>query len=62
MNDFLRKQVKEVKAFQYIKYIELAEYIEIKPNSFYNWLKGQYDFSFETQQRLKFIIEDLTEC
>lgn len=62
MNDFLRKQVKELKAYQDIRYIELAEYLEIKPNSFYNWLRGQYDLSFDRQQRLKQIIEDLKEC
>ena len=49
MNNILRKQVKELKVYQDIKYIELAEYLEIKPNSFYNWLKGQYDFSFDRQ-------------
>ena len=61
MNNILRKQVKELKVYQDIKYIELAEYLEIKPNSFYNWLKGQYDFSFDRQQKLMNIIDNLKE-
>lgn len=44
-NDFLRKQVKELKIFQDISYKEIAEYLEIQRNSFYNWLKGYYNLS-----------------
>lgn len=61
MNDILRKQVKELKMLQDIQYKEIAEYLEIKPHSFYNWLKEQYDFSFDRQQQLKEIIETLKE-
>lgn len=61
MNEILRKRVKLLKANQDIKYLEIAEYLEVKPNSFYNWLKGQYDFCFDTQQRLKEIISNLWE-
>lgn len=61
MNEILRKKVKLLKANQDIKYLEIAEYLEVKPNSFYNWLKGQYDFCFDTQQRLNEIISNLWE-
>ena len=61
MNNILRKQVKELKMLQDIQYKEIAEYLDIRPNSFYNWLKGQYDFSFDRQQQLKEIIENLKE-
>ena len=39
----------------------LADYLEIKTSSFYNWLKGQYDFSTERQNRLAEIIGNLKE-
>ena len=38
--DILRKKVKLLKALQKVTYKELAEYIEISPKSFYNWLNG----------------------
>lgn len=47
MDNILREQVKELKIKQDIMYKEIAEYLEIKPNSFYNWLKGQYSLSFD---------------
>lgn len=40
MQDNLRKEVKLLKALQSISYTEIADYLEIKKNSFYNWLKG----------------------
>lgn len=45
MQDELRKSVKMLKVLQGVTYTELAGLLEIKRNSFYNWLKGQYDFS-----------------
>lgn len=44
-NEILRKQVKELKVYQDINYKEIAEYLEIQRNSFYNWLKGYYNLS-----------------
>ncbi len=46
MNDKeLRKKVKLLKATDSIKsYTELAEMLEMSRDSFYNWLKGYYDF------------------
>ena len=56
MNEILRKKFKELKCFQGVSYIELAEHLDIKKNSFYNWLKGYYDLSPERQERLQEII------
>lgn len=61
MNDFLRKECKLLKALQGVSYKELAENLEIKTDSFYCWLKGYYNFSFERQQRLKEIVSILKE-
>jgi predicted transcriptional regulator len=61
MNDFLRKECKMLKALQGITYKELSEYIEIKQDSFYCWLKGYYELSEHKQNTLKEIIETLKE-
>lgn len=56
MQDNLRNEVKLLKALQDVPYLEIAEHLEIRKNSFYNWLKGYYDLSIEKQERLKEII------
>lgn len=61
MNDYLRKQVKLLKAFQGISYKEISEYLEIRQDSFYNWLKGNYNLGPDKQKRLSDIINDLEE-
>lgn len=61
MQNFLRKQVKELKAFQEIKYKEVAEYLEITQNSFYNFMRGYYDLSIQKAERLQEIINLLKE-
>ncbi len=61
MNEALRKQVKELKVYQDITYKELAEYLEIQRNSFYNWLKGYYNLSDDKQRKLNEIINNLKE-
>ncbi len=61
MQDNLRKEVKVLKALQNITYKELAEDLEIHRNSFYNWLKGYYELSTEKAERLKEILELLSE-
>ncbi len=38
MNDKLRKEVKYLKVFQNMKYKDIAELLEIRTDSFYNWL------------------------
>lgn len=60
MND-LRKQVKLLKALQGISYKEIAEYLELPPKSFYNWLNGQFEFGEEREQRLYEVIANLQE-
>lgn len=61
MNEALRKQVKELKVYQNITYKELAEYLEIQRNSFYNWLKGYYNLGDDKQRQLQDIINNLKE-
>ena len=58
-NENLRQQVKVLKALQNVSYKEFAEYLEIKQQSFYNWLKGSYDLSFNKQIKLQEIIINL---
>ena len=61
MNKNLRKEVKLLKALQGISYKEVAEFLEIRQDSFYNWLKGYYEFSEERQRRLLDVIACLKE-
>lgn len=61
MNEALRRKVKELKVYQDISYKEVAEYLEIQRNSFYNWLKGYYNLNEENQKRLQQIIDNLKE-
>lgn len=61
MNDKLRKEVKLLKALQGISYKEVAEFLEIRQDSFYNWLKGYYEFGEERQRRLWDVIACLKE-
>lgn len=61
MNDKLRKDVKLLKALQGVSYKEIAELLEIRQDSFYNWLKGYYDFGEKRQDRLYDIICCLKE-
>ena len=61
MNENLRKEVKLLKALQGISYKEVAEFLEIRQASFYNWLKGYYEFSEERQRRLLDVIACLKE-
>ena len=61
MDDFLRNECKYLKCYQGITYKEIAEYLEIKQDSFYSWLKGYYSFSFDRKQKLRNIIDTLKE-
>ena len=61
MNEKLRLQVKQLKMLQGINYNEISQYLEIKQNSFYNWLKGYYNFGEERQRALQEIIDTLRE-
>lgn len=59
--DELRKSVKLLKALQGISYKEIAEYMELSQKSFYNWLKGNYEFSEQRVKQLRYIIDTLKE-
>lgn len=60
-NEKLRIEVRKLKVYQDIQYKEIAEYLEVKNSSFYNWLKGQFNLSQEKQNRLSEIIDNLKE-
>lgn len=62
MNDVLRKEVKLLKALQGVSYKELAEeYLGIRQDSFYAWLKGYYNLGEEKQKQLYDIVVTLKE-
>ena len=61
MNNELRKHVKLLKALQGISYKEIAEYLEIKVDSLYSWLRGNYDFSEKRLSMLQNVITNLKE-
>ena len=62
MNDYLRKEVKLLKALQGISYKELAEeYLGLRQDSFYSWLHGYYDLGIEKQHLLLEILNILKE-
>ena len=48
-----------LKALRGISYKEIAEYLEIKPKSLYNWLRGDYELSQEKLKVLQEVIETL---
>lgn len=56
----LRKKVRILKATQDISYKELAEMIELRDSSMYNWLRNQYDLSYEKAKLLADIVALLT--
>ena len=60
-NDYLRKKVKLLQGLQDITQKELAEYLEIKPDSFWSWLHSYYDFGEDKQEKLEQIICDLSQ-
>ena len=61
MDDFLRNECKYLKCYKGITYKQLADSIGIKQDSFYNWLKGYYDFSYNRRIKLQYIISTLKE-
>jgi len=62
MNAYLRKEVKLLKALQGISYKELAEeYLGIRQDSFYSWLRGYYNLGQEKQQQLYDVVSNLKE-
>lgn len=61
MDDILRNECKYLKCYQGITYKEIAEYLEVRQDSFYSWLKGYYNFSIERKEQLQDIIANLRE-
>lgn len=61
MQDNLRKEVKMLKALQGVSYTDIACDLEIHRNSFYNWLKGHYELSYDKEKRLIEIINLISE-
>lgn len=61
MNDFLRNECKYLKVYQGVSYKEIAEYLEMRADCFYNWLNGHYNFGSSRQKKLKEIIELIKE-
>ena len=61
MNEILRNEVKLIKVYQGVSYKELAEYLDIRQDSFYSWLKGRYDLGEQKQQLLKEILDTIKE-
>lgn len=60
-DDILRLKIKQLKVFQGISYKEVASMLEVKPISFYSWVKGKYNFSKANKVLLRDIIEILEE-
>ena len=58
-DEFLRKEVKALKAFQGITYKEIAEKLEIKQRSMYNYLRGEFDLGAKKKRKLYFIIKQM---
>lgn len=50
--DNLRKQVKHLKT-NGVNYNKIAKGINVNPSSFYSWLRGNYQFSFDTAHNLE---------
>ena len=61
VNEYLRKEVKLLKALQGISYKEIAEFLEIRQDSLYNWLCGKKKKGTQKQKRMKEIIKILKE-
>lgn len=61
MNEKLRNEVKLIKIYQGVSYKELAEYLDIRQDSFYSWLKGRYNLGEQKQIALQEILDTIKE-
>jgi hypothetical protein len=60
--DLLRTQIKLVKVYHNdIYYKDFANYLNIAEHSFYNWLNGYYELSYQKAQELQDIVIDLLD-
>lgn len=50
--DELRAHIRELKWRYNYSFKAIAQEIGIKPRSLYCWLSGQYELSFDTEQKL----------
>jgi hypothetical protein len=58
--DLLRERVKLAKVYNdEYSYKDFAEYLDVKPRSFYNWLHGDYQLSSSKYDKLNDFIADL---
>lgn len=61
MNDnTLRTAVKQLKATHDINFATVAALLGLRRSSFYNWLRGQYDFSTHRKAQLAAVLERYT--
>lgn len=59
-DDLLRAELKDLlEQDKTLTEKEIAEYLEIRQSSMYNWFAGQYNLSRKKKERLYEIIEDL---
>ena len=59
MKEDLRREVKALKAFYNISYSTIAKEIKISRGSMYNWLHNDYEFSSNTENRLRGYIKSI---
>lgn len=55
----LRYLVKLQKIYNGIPYAAIADRLGIRRSSFYNWLKGQYDFGDERREQLADLLKTI---
>ena len=61
-DDDLRLKIKLLKAKGIIyNYVEMVEYLDITDRSFYEWLRGAYNLSYNNKKQLHQVIENLWE-
>lgn len=58
-DEMLRKEVKALKAFQGITYKQIADKLEIKQRSMYNWLRGEFDLGANKKRKLYYILKQM---
>lgn len=55
----LREQTRIAKAVSDFEYKEMAEILDMHPNSFYNWLSGAQPLSRKKQAELLSLLDDI---
>ena len=57
--DSLRENVRLLKAVNHISYKEIAQYMEMNVNSFYNFMSGAFDLGYDNQKKLERILSEI---